>query len=507
MFRRAASVCAGVLLLGVGSPAVPAQPADTAVTVDGVGAAHGLGLAMDGVLGQARAGWKYRQILSLFYVGTKPGKAKGTIRVGLAEGAAHVVELPGGGELSDAGPGERASPGFPIRLPAGASASVSFAGGTYDVRASGVVAAAQTEIVPVPSAGPGAPVGSPPAPSAAPSPTPAPSSKVPDPPAAGRRTSSRSIWVTPSGTPAITRLAATGRRYRGLMQLRANDTGILWAINHVDLEAYVRGIAEEKGAGWPVEGLKVLAVAARSLGASTMHWYTRHHVNGFDICPTDQCQVYLGMDGEEPAMTQAASATAGEIAEFGGRPILAMYHGNGGGRTEAYKLLYGDGTTDPYPYLQSVPYPFANPSRWQRTFTASAVQAGLAAKGIAVPGKLRAIEITERGHSPRVRRIRVAGASGAVEMSGLQFQSALGLPSAWYDVTVGGPVPASPDAVAPADAAAVLELAGPTPAPVAYAMRAARLPDRRRPDILALAVFALALGVGAARYAPSRSRR
>src|SRR5437879_7349789 len=101
-------VCA--VLCAVAAPArastptatqTPAPPAADRVVFTGVGSAHGLGMAMDGVEGQARAGWSYDRILSLFYPGTSVAHSSGTIRVWIAEGGAERVTLPTGGTLTD----------------------------------------------------------------------------------------------------------------------------------------------------------------------------------------------------------------------------------------------------------------------------------------------------------------------------------------------------------------------------------------------------------------------
>src|SRR5581483_3505751 len=70
---------------------------DDAVYIDGFGGAHGYGLAMDGVEGEARHGWGHDKILDLFYPGTNPGHFSGTIRVWLAEGGTQSFTLPAGG--------------------------------------------------------------------------------------------------------------------------------------------------------------------------------------------------------------------------------------------------------------------------------------------------------------------------------------------------------------------------------------------------------------------------
>lgn len=378
------------------------------IVIEGRGAAHGMGLAMDGVLGQARAGWIYRKTLQLFYTGTTFARASGTVRVGLAQAPTQVFSFTDGGRII-AGSQQ-------TEVPANARVTVTHKDGQYGVSIEGLVKAAQTEILPSPIPSPT------PSPTPDPTPTPTARTKITQP-----------VWLEPA---FLTKSEATGKRYRGKMEVRVASGGQgLWAINHVDLETYVSGIAEEKGAGWPAEGLKVLAVAARSLAQSTRTWYSNHHAEGFDICASSQCQVYLGFDGEELAMTQAVKATSGEILVYKNRSILAMYHGNGGGQTDSYRLIYGDERVDAYPYLSSVIYPYANPSQWQRRFS----QAELAARLNVKTGSQ--IEILKRGQSPRIRLMRVNG----TEMTGLEFMSALDLPSSWFEVVseTKRPVPVS----------------------------------------------------------------
>lgn len=419
--------------------------ADTPIVIEGVGAAHGFGLAMDGVEGQARAGWSHSRILDLFYPGSVPGRAGGTIRVGLETSSSPVVSVPDGGFISDAPRGAEAGPGFPIALSAGARITLRPKAGGLTIegapskRASAAAPARAYAAEPEPTPGliPTAP---PPPGQPDLEPTPSPGPKQPEPTPSPQGASSdgnvvRTVWMWGNGDPALVAVASTGRRYRGQVEIKPNS-GQLVVVNHVDLETYVAGIAEEKGQGWPAAGLEVLAIAARTLGAATMSWYDKNQANGYDICPTANCQLYLGYDGEEPAMSAATAKTAGVIRTHNGRPILAMYHGNGGGQTESYKRVIGANghPGDPHPYLASVKYPFASPSRWRHRTTLGDIENALRASGAAVPGKIERIGITERGVSPRVLRVRLEGPEGEADISGTTFASALELRSTWFDL-------------------------------------------------------------------------
>jgi SpoIID/LytB domain protein len=439
---RAAAALFGFALVASIAPARAAgvEKKDDKLYIDGVSSAHGYGLAMDGVEGQARHGWDHQRILSLFYAGTTPGRFGGTIRVWLTEGGSETFSLPSGGVVLD---GPQGRPIETVR--AGGTVGVKLTPDGLKVTATKTEApskpiAAETsptpdadpEISPDPDNPAGTPIPTvvptppPQVPKATPKPTPkrtvAPATAVPD---ADVSVAKKSAWIVPQGNPAITGVAATGRRYRGTIEVRRGEPGALRVINHVDLETYVAGIAEEKGAGWPPEAMKVLAIAARSLAASTMTWYGHHHAEGYDICPDANCQVYLGYDGEAPDMREAQAATAGQIRTWAGRSILAMYHGNGGGQTETYG--------DSHPYLKSVKYPYADPYSWHVETTFTEIAEKLRSKEIAPPDPVQLIKVTKRGVSPRVQEVEVAGGSDeVVSVRGTDFATALELPSTWF---------------------------------------------------------------------------
>ena len=399
---------------------------------------------MDGVQGEAHAGWSYSRILTLFYPGTSASHSYGTIRIGLAEGGAQHITLPSGGSVA----GMRVAPGggFTVLGAAGDKLAV-----RPDVSRTTPksVAAKQSSPAPSPSPTPrratlnappiqisppsAPPVASPPPRKPHPTPTPTPGTSSPLP--AGAAIIVRSpVLVVPQGSPAIAGLDATGRRYRGTLELRRTAAGVL-AVNRVGLEDYVAGIAEAKGAGWPLEAMKSLAVAARTLGVATMTWLDTHHADGYDICPTDSCQVYLGYDGEEAIMREAAAATAGEIRTYNGSAILAMYHGNGGGQTQSYKDVT-DGKSDAYPYLTSVKYPYADPWKWRLDTTLHDVADALSKDGVTnLPSPLKYVIVLKRGETPRVKRVGLfASSARGIAVTGLGFAHALHLPSNWFTV-------------------------------------------------------------------------
>lgn len=453
MKRTAALFCLVVAAstLGTGASARDERPEDHRVVLLGTGTAHGFGMAMDGVAGQVRAGWSHSKILDTFYPGTSTGTMSGQIRVGLAEGSTHDFVLPEGGVVTDGhGDRTRVRPGGSLRVilregravpviqnssPAATPTSAPSATPvqTDDDFFPVVAASGPADIIPTPQPTP-AP-GASPEPTIDPFPEPtappdeAPATPPPSSPSVESKRHDRSVRIEPSGDPAVVRVVGTGNRYRGVIEVEAAG-GTLRAINRVGLETYIAGIAEARGAGWGIEGLKALAVAARSYAAARMTWNDRDHDRGYDICPTDQCQVYFGFDGEFPDMRRAAQETAGEIRTYDGRAILAMYHGNGGGQTETYERFSGSKT---HPYLRSVRYEHAEPTFWRRELTYAEIATALRPHGN-VPQPIERIQILERGDSPRVVRLRLHGDGEHLDVRGTTFMRALDLWSTWFRI-------------------------------------------------------------------------
>lgn len=131
--------------------------------------------------------------------------------------------------------------------------------------------------------------------------------------------------LTPGG-----HLSATGiGDYRGALEVVRAGSGV-GVINDVGFEDYVRGIAEVPNS-WPVEALKAQAIAARTYALHEMknRQSSAATALGADICPTQTCQVYVGLEKERSEGGQrwvsAVNATRGQVLLRRGQPIRAMY--------------------------------------------------------------------------------------------------------------------------------------------------------------------------------------
>ncbi|MDP8937254.1 MAG: SpoIID/LytB domain-containing protein [Actinomycetota bacterium] len=147
---------------------------------------------------------------------------------------------------------------------------------------------------------------------------------------------------------AATTMSVSGRPYRGVVEVRRHGAGLA-VINELPLEDYLRGIVEVP-AEWPPAAQQAQAIAARTyaLNQKAAPSEGPWRAAGADICPTDACQVYEGVAGEQRASasnwTDAVAATSGQVLLADDQPILAMYSSSNGGRS----------VRGPAPYLRSV---------------------------------------------------------------------------------------------------------------------------------------------------------
>jgi stage II sporulation protein D len=166
--------------------------------------------------------------------------------------------------------------------------------------------------------------------------------------------------------PGSAPLAVNGSRFRGTMEIRSSDAAFT-VINELPLDTYLLGVVpNELGpVVFPeIEALKAQAVAARTYIVRNMGQYASQ---GYDICATEQCQVYFGMDTEHELATRAVEETRGLVATYNGEPIEALYSSTCGGRTEDAENVFGN----PVPYLRSTICHFEHPEPQPFDTTAS----------------------------------------------------------------------------------------------------------------------------------------
>jgi len=146
-------------------------------------------------------------------------------------------------------------------------------------------------------------------------------------------------------------MTVNGKAYRGLLDVRLNQSTRITVVNHVSVEEYLLGVvpAELSPSRYPeYEALAAQSIVARTYALRHMGRYSSQ---GFDLTDDDRTQVYEGVASENPVSDDAVRRTAGLAIYYKEALIDAMYMSTCGGRTEDSSNVFG---TPPVPYLKSV---------------------------------------------------------------------------------------------------------------------------------------------------------
>jgi stage II sporulation protein D len=218
--------------------------------------------------------------------------------------------------------------------------------------------------------------------------------------------------------------------YRGALVVVPSSGGAsLNVVNSLDLDKYVQGvIAGEMPSSWPLDALKVQAVAARSYAIAGE---VKGH--GFDLYDDTRSQVYEGIGGETAATNRAARTTADQVVLYNGEVATTYYSASSGGQTENVEFGFGGG--GPVPYLRGVDDPYDTISPRHRWRLGPYTRAGISAKfGRLCNGSFRKLKVRQRGFSPRIVSADVVCSGGSVRVSGSVLRGTLGLYDSWFTV-------------------------------------------------------------------------
>ncbi len=199
-----------------------------------------------------------------------------------------------------------------------------------------------------------------------------------------------------------------------------------------ELEEYVVGVvAAEMPAAFPEEALKAQAVAARTYQVRQMRAAGSEAVLydvGQAYCTTEEQKKKWGEHYPQYAakIRKAVRETAGEIMVYEGEPILAAFHAQSGGRTEAAENVW----SSEVPYLKSVDSSgdrTAPNNKTEVTFSAEEVlekletigETGCTAENLDIRIQSR----TDAGYANKVQ-------AGNLLLTGRQVRETLGLRSA-----------------------------------------------------------------------------
>lgn len=245
-----------------------------------------------------------------------------------------------------------------------------------------------------------------------------------------------------SFAPASARvfLTVSGRRYRGAITILAADT-MVQVINHVDVEAYLRGVVPREIGVRPDDeraAVEAQAVAARSYVVARLGTVSR----AFDVAATTADQVYGGVDAENAIADAAIQATTGLVLYYGDRIVSAQYYSACGGTTAEPSELWGARRE---PYFQRVSDRIAESDRfycdiaprfrWERSWRADTLAAVIEryvrsyAQAPREPlGEVRGVSVEGRTPSGRVAVLRLEMARGTYRVQRNDIRNVLRSP-------------------------------------------------------------------------------
>ncbi len=395
--RGLLGVTAALVVLAFAGPAAAlTTSADFVITGHGWG--HGIGMSQWGAYGYAKHSWTYKQILKHYYTGIAfEIRPNVDVRVRLRSGLKQVQVSCPSAYTASAG-------ATTLTIPAGATATTTWAGNAYHVVAGAATQGFATPPTFTPSKG-----------------------------------SLRILTATDLGDTGV---------YRGVIRV-VRSSGALMMIDSVPLESYLRGvIPHEVSPSWPAEALKAQACAARAYVLNS-----REPSRSWDVYCDVRDQAYVGVGIEDPHTDAAVLATAGVTPTYNGQVISAYYFSCSGGHTES--IEYGWPGASPEPYLKGVDDPYDSYASLHDWGPLRRTGAQLKS-AIGSDGPLCAVVAVKQGTSPRIVKAAIIGAGGVTFMDGNMLRMKLGLDSTWALFTSMSVTPAPADHVSIAAGGSVL---------------------------------------------------
>ncbi len=214
-----------------------------------------------------------------------------------------------------------------------------------------------------------------------------------------------------------------GRRFRGSVDIVRKDNGRLMVVNRLGLDEYLYGVLyHEVSHRWPMEALKVQAIAARTFALYQMR---QNRSQPYDLRSDIYSQVYGGRTSEKWTTTAAVDRTKGEILTYKGDIFPTYYHATCGGHTEDAANLWN---IDIEP-LKGVPCNFCTASphyRWSKDIFLWMLESKLKEAGYKI-GAVASVAILSRNKSGRIDKLEIKDGFGtSVVLTGKDFRQILG---------------------------------------------------------------------------------
>lgn len=221
------------------------------------------------------------------------------------------------------------------------------------------------------------------------------------------------------------------KKYRGSILIKANVKDFT-IINRLYIEDYLKGVvASEMPASWHKEALKAQSVAARTYTVSKLNRRARL---GYDLKPTVEDQVYLGVNNEHPSTNEAVKDTEGLIlVDKQNRPVQAYFFSRAGFATGSAADIWG---TEHHEYLRPQ-FISDDTSPWQMKLTLTDLNSKLNDLRFSA---IKALSIINRTPEGRAKDILISGnKSGGLKhlkLTGEELRHKLGLRSTFFTTEI-----------------------------------------------------------------------
>lgn len=216
-----------------------------------------------------------------------------------------------------------------------------------------------------------------------------------------------------------------GKKYYGGVSVNKGKDS-LTVINLAPLEEYLRGVvSKEMSPSFPAEALKAQTIAARSFALKNRG---RHVNEGFDLCATTHCQVYIGV-AEFDSINKAVDGTRGEVLIYKEKLVDTNFHADSGGMTENVGEVWGTAA----PYLVAVKEIIQLGTPWTVKVSAKDFSDKLnldAVKSVKLSKLTIGKSASDRTSSGRVQSVQINGK----KVTGNELRQKFSLPSTLFDM-------------------------------------------------------------------------
>ena len=222
-----------------------------------------------------------------------------------------------------------------------------------------------------------------------------------------------------------------GKKYFGGVQINKKNN-LLTVINLAPVEEYLRGVVpNEMSPSFHAEALKAQTVAARSY---TLKNRDRHKSEGYDLCTTNHCQYFAGVDSAKTTTDEIIKNTRGEVLLRNGRIVDTNFHTDSGGMTENVAEVWGSHS----PHLQAVAELEKNTYPWTKEFSVEDFSNKIGGIGNLKKINLSPLKVgksaADRSTSGRVKTAQFVGSNKTLQLTGNELRSKFSLPSTLFDI-------------------------------------------------------------------------